>query len=398
MVAGEDPERAAELADRAIGYGPGMAYVVALLAAADVALRGGDRERAAELAAGAATEAGARRDRAGLAEALELGAAAAEDPERARALAEEAIAIWRDIRSPFGEARTQLTLARMLGAAEGLALAEAAEARLRELGVRGPATAAATLLAEYSEASVPTVAIESLSRFRLLRDGAPVPLGEWQSRKARDLLKMLVARRGRPTPRDVLMEALWPEGDPAKLANRLSVALSTLRSVLDPERRYDQDHFVSAGKDVLALETANLEIDVERFLAEASAGFALRADGILARARGRLAAAEALYSGEFLEEDAYEDWAVPLREEARATYISVARALGEDALERGEHDLAGRYFLRTLEKDPYDEDVHLALVALHETAGRHGEARRAYRTYVSRMEEIAVEAAPFPSP
>ncbi|MGH3044153.1 MAG: AfsR/SARP family transcriptional regulator, partial [Gaiellaceae bacterium] len=338
------------------------------------------------------------RDRAGLAEGLELGAAAAEDPERARALAEEAIAIWREIRSPFGEARTQLTLARMLGPIEGLALAQAAEARLRELGVRGPATAAASLLAEYSETSVPTVTIESLSRFRVLRDGVPVPLGEWQSKKARDLLKMLVARRGRPTPRDVLMEALWPEGDPAKLANRLSVALSTLRSVLDPERRYDQDHYVSAGKDVLALETGNLEIDIERFLVEAAAGFTLRADGALARARGRLAAAEGLYSGEFLEEDAYEDWAVPLREEARATYISVARALGEDALERGEHDLAARYFLRTLEKDPYDEEIHLALVALHESAGRHGEARRAYRTYVSRMEEIAVEAAPFPAP
>ena len=398
VVAGEDPERAAELAERAMGYGPGMAYVLALLAAADVALRGGDRERAAELAADAATEAGARRDRAGLAEALDLGAAAAEDPERARALAEEAIAIWREIRSPFGEARTQLTLARMLGPIEGLALAQAAEARLRELGVRGPATAAASLLAEYSEASVPTVTIESLSRFRVLRDGVPVPLGEWQSKKARDLLKMLVARRGRPTPRDVLMEALWPEGDPAKLANRLSVALSTLRSVLDPERRYDQDHYVSAGKDVLALETGNLEIDIERFLVEAAAGFTLRADGALSRARGRLAAAEGLYSGEFLEEDAYEDWAVPLREEARATYISVARALGEDALQRGEHDLAARYFLRTLEKDPYDEEIHLALVALHESAGRHGEARRAYRTYVSRMEEIAVEAAPFPAP
>ena len=398
VVAGEDPDRAAELAQRARSYGPGMAYVESLLAAADVALRGGDREQAAELAADAAAEAGARRDRAGLAEALELGAAAADEPERARALAEEAIAIWRDIRSPFGEARTQLALARMLGATEGLALAETAEARLRELGVRGPATAAASLLAEYSEASASTVSIESLSRFRVLRDGVPVPLGEWQSRKARDLLKMLVARRGRPTPRDVLMEALWPEGDPAKLANRLSVALSTLRSVLDPERRHDQDHYVSAGKDVLALELTSLDIDVERFLAEAADGFALRADGALSRARGRLAAAEALYSGEFLEEDAYEDWAVPLREEARATYISVARALGEDALERGEHDLAARYLLRTLEKDPYDEEVHLALVALHEAAGRHGEARRAYRTYVARMEEIAVEAAPFPSP
>jgi ATP/maltotriose-dependent transcriptional regulator MalT/DNA-binding SARP family transcriptional activator len=398
VVASDDPERAAALAERARGYGPGMAYVGALLAASDVALRRGDRARAAELASDAANEAGARRDRAGLAEALELGAAAESEPARARSLAEEAIAIWREIRNPFGEARTQLALARMLGPTEGLALAEAAEARLRELGVRGPATTAATLLAEHSEVSVPPVAIVSLSRFRVLRAGVPVPVGEWQSRKARDLLKMLVARRGRPTPRDVLMEALWPAGDPAKLANRLSVALSTLRSVLDPGRRYEQDHFVSAGKDVLALETGNLEVDVERFLAEASAGLALRADGAVSRARVRLAAAEALYSGEFLEEDAYEDWAVPLREEARATYISVARALGEDALERGEHDLAARYFLRTLEKDPYDEEVHLALVALHEAAGRHGEARRAYRTYVARMEEIAVEAAPFPSP
>jgi ATP/maltotriose-dependent transcriptional regulator MalT/DNA-binding SARP family transcriptional activator len=398
VVAGEDPGRAAALAERATGYGPGMAYVEALLAAADVALRSGNPGRAAALAADAAAEAGARRDRAGLAEALGLGAAAADDPARARAMAEEAVAVWRDIRSPIGEARTQLALARMLGTADGLALAETAEARLRELGVRGPVTSPASLLADDSEESAATVAIESLSRFRVLRDGAPVPLGEWQSKKARDLLKMLVARRGRPTPRDVFMEALWPEGDRAKVANRLSVALSTLRSVFDPGRRYEQDHFVSAGKDVLALETGSLEIDVERFLAEATAGLTLRAGGAPAAARVRLAAAEALYSGEFLEEDAYEDWAVPLREEARAAYISVARALGEDALERGEHDLAARYFLRTLEKDPYDEEVHLALVALHEEAGRHGQARRAYRTYVARMEEIAVEAAPFPSP
>lgn len=31
-------------------------------------------------------------------------------------------------------------------------------------------------------------------------------------------------------------------------------------------------------------------------------------------------------------------------------------------------------------------------------AGRHGEARRRFGIYVERMEEIGVEAAPFPTP
>ena len=77
------------------------------------------------------------------------------------------------------------------------------------------------------------VAVEALGRFRVLREGVAVPRSAWRSRKARDLLKMLVARHGRPVSRDALIEALWPEEDPARCANRLSVALSTLRGVLD---------------------------------------------------------------------------------------------------------------------------------------------------------------------
>lgn len=395
VLVSEEPERAAELAARAVGYGAGLGLVGALITAAELALVQGDRARAAEVAAEAAADARARRDRAGLAEALELDAAAASDRERARSQAEEAIAIWREIGSPLGEARAELGLARIVVPAEGRALAARAEARLRELGARGLAASARRLVAELDQAALPPLAVESLGRFRVLRDGVPVPLTAWQSRKARDLLKLLVARRGRPLPRDAAMETLWPEGDPAKLGNRLSVALSTLRAVLDPERRHEPDHFVTAGKDALALETDHLDVDVERFLAAAAAGFELFDEGAVESGRERLAAAEALYAGEFLEEDAYEDWAVAPREEARATYIAVARTLGRDALARGAHDLAARYFLRTLERDPYDEEVHLALVALLASAGRHGEARRAYRTYASRMQEISVEAAPF---
>jgi DNA-binding SARP family transcriptional activator len=192
------------------------------------------------------------------------------------------------------------------------------------------------------------------------------------------------------------MEALWPEEDPEKLSNRLSVALSTVRGVLDPERHFQPEHYVPADGTTVALDLSNLRVDVEGFLADANEGLSLRRAGRRREADAVLAAAEAEYTGDFLEENAYEDWAVPLREEARATYISVARALAEDALRSNDREAAIRLNLRILERDRYDEQAHLGLVSALLRAGSHGEARRAYLAYASRMEELVVEPAPFP--
>jgi DNA-binding SARP family transcriptional activator len=111
-----------------------------------------------------------------------------------------------------------------------------------------------------------------------------------------------------------------------------------------------------------------------------------------------LAEAEATYAGDFLEEDPYEDWAAAVREEAQATYLGVARALAGKSAGRGDVDGAIRLWLRVLEKDAFDEGAHLELVGMLNRAGRHGEARRRFGIYVERMEEIGVEAAPFPTP
>jgi DNA-binding SARP family transcriptional activator len=241
------------------------------------------------------------------------------------------------------------------------------------------------------------VAIRSLGAFRLFRDGVPVPLTAWQSKKARTLLKILVARRGRATPRDLLMEALWPEQDPARLANRLSVALATVRAVLDPHKNHPSEHFVAADKDSVRLDLEHVTVDVEEFLCRANEGLALTRQGRSDEGAVALAEAEALYVGDFLEEDLYEDWATDLREEARAAYIAVARTLAERSFEAGNHDTAIRYYLRILEKDSWDAEAHLRLVSSFERAGRHGEARRCYRTYASRMGELDLPVSSFPA-
>lgn len=191
------------------------------------------------------------------------------------------------------------------------------------------------------------------------------------------------------------MEALWPDEDPARLSNRLSVALSTVRTVLDPERRYASDRFVQADKHIVGL--ANVPVDVEEFLTAAAAGLDRFTSGERAEALSLLASAETAYTGDFLEDDPYEDWAVSLREEARVVYLAVARTLARAAAAAGEHDLAVRYHLRVLEHDAYDEEAHLGLVATLAAAGRHGEARRRYRIYGQKMDELGVEPTPFPS-
>jgi DNA-binding SARP family transcriptional activator len=245
---------------------------------------------------------------------------------------------------------------------------------------------------------LPTVTIRALGGFRIFRDGSPVPVRAWQSKKARDLLKLLVARRGRPAPRDCLIEALWPDVDPRKTANRLSVALSTVRSVLDPQHLLEREHYIAASRDAVALETSAVQVDLETFLSQARVGLTLSQSGAANTAVAALECAERAYGGEFLEEDLYEDWAAAPREEARALYIAVARALIDVSNRAGNQGAAAKYALRILERDPYDEQAHLELIAARTAARSHGEARRAFRRYVARMAEIDVKPAPFPEP
>jgi DNA-binding SARP family transcriptional activator len=147
----------------------------------------------------------------------------------------------------------------------------------------------------------------------------------------------------------------------------------------------------------VALDLDHVAVDLEAFLRAATLGLALREEGRMAEAHEHLLAAEAAYAGDLLEEDLYEDWAVAAREDARDVYIRVTRGLAAQARAAGDQDAAVRFLLRVLERDGYDEDAHLALVAAFADAGRHGEARRAFRTYRARMDEIGVEPASFPA-
>jgi DNA-binding SARP family transcriptional activator len=174
-------------------------------------------------------------------------------------------------------------------------------------------------------------------------------------------------------------------------SNRLSVLLSTVRDVLQPDPFGEAPLITTNG--AVSLHPAQVSVDVEDFLAQATTALdADRANNPTATAQ--LTAALAAYTGDFFEDDPYQDWANWLADEVRVTHIALLRALAARMLDTTDIDAAVRYILRLLQQDKYDEQAHLTLVSALLNAGRIGEARRHYETYRVRMTEIDVHPRP----
>jgi ATP/maltotriose-dependent transcriptional regulator MalT len=121
VLAVEEPERAAELAAmarQAVAYGPVLGLSGALVALGWVTLHAGNQTEAAATAEEAAALCRKRRDRAGLADALELYAAAGGGE-----VLHEVLNIRRELGDQLGEARAELMLAKRTKGPEGRELA-----------------------------------------------------------------------------------------------------------------------------------------------------------------------------------------------------------------------------------------------------------------------------------
>lgn len=236
-----------------------------------------------------------------------------------------------------------------------------------------------------------TIAIATLGGFAVSRCGATIPADRWQSRKARDVVKILAARRGCPVPREQLADLLWP-GDPwERTANRLCVALSTARAVFDPRRSEHRDTYLITEQCAVRLNPDTVHVDIDTFVADCdramTAARARRADTV-----PLLEAAVAAYPGDFCETDPYEPWAEGPRLELRARYHDIVAALADELTKSSRPADAVPHLTHLLARDPYDEAAHRRLVLSLRDLGRHGAALDAHRTYVRRMAELGVPA------
>ncbi len=131
-----------------------------------------------------------------------------------------------------------------------------------------------------------------LGGFAAEAGGSPVPDSAWRLRKARELVKLLALADGHRLHREQAMDVLWPDRDPGSAANNLNQAVHAARKALGGEAIELQDGLLRLDAD----------LDVEAFELAAT-------DARRDRTAAACERALALYGGELLPENRYDDWA-----------------------------------------------------------------------------------------
>jgi DNA-binding SARP family transcriptional activator len=222
-----------------------------------------------------------------------------------------------------------------------------------------------------------TLTIASLGDFQLWRELTPIPGDAWPTQKSKSLFKILLSARGQLVTTEQLMEWLWPDLLPSKARNNLWVAVSQARRVLEPELPPRGASSFLISTDVgyrLALGEA-IQWDVEAFLAATAR---LQANLPSEARLALLEEAQACYNGDYLVEDRYEEWALPLREELQRLYLKLLLELGECYAEAGRYEDAATQARAVLAREVAAEPAYQALMRY---AYFMGDQRTALQTY-----------------
>lgn len=226
-----------------------------------------------------------------------------------------------------------------------------------------------------SALSAPSVLeIHLLGPFRILVDGAQVEDRRWSRRKPKSLVKLLALQSHHQLHREQAMELLWPEQEPEAASNSLHKAIHLARRALEPEIvSAARSHFIfTQGHQIILRAPVKLWVDVSAF--EEAAITAIRGDDV-----GECESALAIYGGELLTEDLYEEWAAMRREELRAQYQQVLMKVGRLHKDRGEYQRSIERFKQLLACDSTNEEAHCHLMSLYALTGNRQQAMRQYQ-------------------
>ncbi len=219
-------------------------------------------------------------------------------------------------------------------------------------------------------------------RFRVYCNDAPVE--RWQSSRARTLFKYLITRRV-AVSKEVLAEMFWPDSEPELARRSLHQAIYCLRQTF---RTIAPDMKIVDFADGCYQIDPRLSIWVENeiFKQTIERARTLYADDEVAAAVREYAIAADLYSGDFLEEDRYGDWAEETRRVCRTMYLEALHRLARYYYENDDHPGAIMFCRRALACDSCDEEAHLMLMQCYMAQNLRHLAVRQYQICIRSLE------------
>lgn len=237
-------------------------------------------------------------------------------------------------------------------------------------------------------AGTPVLSIRTFGGLQVLRNATdPISAHSWQGSRPALLFKAILVHGGRHIPKDILIEALWPDQHPENTLRNFKVTLHRLRKLLQPDMTpaigsayiHLKDNLVSLDADLCQVDTAAFHrLCKQARRTDPSAD----THTVLEMCRE----AETLYQGDFLPEEPYLAWAAMKRSTLREEYLQLMYRLGHLLSDQHEFSEARRCYRRIVRIDPAQEKAQRRLMRLLADAGRPQEAVRLYREFRTHLE------------
>lgn len=189
--------------------------------------------------------------------------------------------------------------------------------------------------------------------------------------------------------RDQVMDALWPDMEPASALNSLNQTVYFLRRVLEPDFSEDRSPgYIHHDSDVLWLDPDLVDAQSVRC-------------GTLLERLGPDPGIDAVrtivdqYAAPFALDFMYEEWASRHRTALHASFLEAVEKAAATGLAHGRYSEAIAIARRALIVDPEADQIELMLLRLYRVTGAHAAAAEQYGHYAHFLRsQLGLEAPP----
>jgi DNA-binding SARP family transcriptional activator len=189
----------------------------------------------------------------------------------------------------------------------------------------------------------------------------------WSGSRARSVLAYLATHRAPWPSCEVLMEVFWPSSPAAAARNSLHVAIHGLRRAMRAVT--DRPVIVRDGDTYRVHRSVQVSLDIEEFERRLALGRRHQHGGRHEAAIAEYEGAAALYRGDLLAENPYDDWSALPRERMRLALLDLLLRLSTLYFAEGRYITCTDLCRRILEQDPCNEETRRLLMRCHTRQG-----------------------------
>ena len=227
---------------------------------------------------------------------------------------------------------------------------------------------------------LPRIRINTLGEFSVRVNDTPLDKSVFGGDKPISLLKAIVMNGSRDIPKEILIDAIWPDASAIAGEKNFKINLHRLRKGLEasPVKEFGYA-YINQKSGLVSLDSELIYLDSDEFMAIGAEAIRLESVNKSDQALLCYSKAAGLYKGDYFVENPYLEWLAPRRELFRSKYIEILEKkarLYEDMNQWQEAVDTWRCILAT---DSFFESAYRNLMILYADAGRKNEAIHVFK-------------------